>query len=536
MWLDALDTVNEPFKKLTPIKSRECPMMREAMLACGARHLNFKNPAEHPESTVLHHYGQALRRLLVDMNRGNNGITSNSSGGLLSHHAPIDHRRHSTSSPRVTEDQAITAVLLNVYDVMSAHSSRTDVTASSGTADSTATPAVHPGHQRTAYEASARHLIEQVGWNARTPGIGGACFWNNIGFEVLSCLHFNISITRKPEIWGLVEPQHGIVSHSDARGRPQSAGEGGEEIWPYTTQSSTARIVRGPANIPFLDWSKDEGDERPGLECLWARRQLFLLAKLNDYRVDFVQNLHILRDRPDFPGSSFEWSRMASRLSRRWQKLWDLNELWCQNRPRTMAPTWTIRVQDLRPAPNTMRSNFPQTKYAGRTATVAALFHQMAKLLLSQHNPAVVVNEGTAEGERLLNAMDQEETNSALMICSITAHTRDAGVASIAIQPLHHAAETLGDPAKQNEVLAIFDRISRTIGWRIDNIITELMQLWQMTPSQPTLPMPTTRTPMIPITSALADLSMTLPPLQQRDRNSPRSLGGPPLAFFKLPR
>jgi len=258
-----------------------------------------------------------------------------------------------------------------------------------------------------------------------------------------------------------------------------------------------------------------------------------LLAKLCDYRVDFTQNAHALRNPPQHSGPFSEWSRMASNISDRWRRLWDLNELWRQNRPRSMAQMGMVRVEDLRPAPGTTRSAFPKTTFPSRTAVVAALFYYTTKLILSKCNPIVILEEGTEAGERLMKEMDEEEVVAALTICSITAHTQDRGVASVAIQALHHAAETLDNPAEQNEVLAIFERISRTAGWRIDYIIAELMQRWNRTPSQLTMPMPTTSTPLIPVTAALAGLSMTLPPLNPGAAASPPSLGSSP-AFFKL--
>jgi hypothetical protein len=192
-----------------------------------------------------------------------------------------------------------------------------------------------------------------------------------------------------------------------------------------------------------------------------------------------------------------------------------------------------VRVENLRPAPNTPRSNFPEIAFGGRTAVVAALFYYTTKLVLARHNPNVILQHDS-EGERLFHAMEAQENHAAMTICSITAHTRDPGVASIAIQSLHLASESLSEPAQHTEVLAIFDRISRTIGWRIDSILTELMVRWNRVPSQPSVPMPTTSTPLIPVTTALAGLSMTLPPLQQRDANSPPSLGGSTPSFYKV--
>ncbi|EHK98736.1 hypothetical protein M7I_5486 [Glarea lozoyensis 74030] len=75
---------------------------------------------------------------------------------------------------------ATTAVILNVYEIMSERAM-----------------------QRMNHIAGARALIKECGWNARSTGIGQACFWLNVGMELLSCLHFNWKLAWEPDQWGV---------------------------------------------------------------------------------------------------------------------------------------------------------------------------------------------------------------------------------------------------------------------------------------------------------------------------------------------
>lgn len=53
-----------------------------------------------------------------------------------------------------------------------------------------------------------------------------------------------------------------------------------------------------------------------------------------------------------------------------------------------------------------------------------------------------------------------------------------SGVASVALRSLHTVAVCLTDRAEQDEVLAIFDKIRKETGWRIDFIYADLRKNW----------------------------------------------------------
>jgi hypothetical protein len=113
--------------------------------------LTLVNPAYH-EDKALHYYDTATRGLLKSLQNPN----------------------------RDTVICATTAVILNVYEIMSERAL-----------------------QRMNHIAGARALIKECGWSARSTGIGAACFWLNVGMELLSCLHFNWQVAWEPDDWGV---------------------------------------------------------------------------------------------------------------------------------------------------------------------------------------------------------------------------------------------------------------------------------------------------------------------------------------------
>jgi hypothetical protein len=85
-----------------------------------------------------------------------------------------------------------------------------------------------------------------------------------------------------------------------------------------------------------------------------------------------------------------------------------------------------------------------------------------------------------------LNPRDSEENREAQIhhahqVCGIVAHTKDHGVASVAIRSLTIASSVLTDQAEQKEVLAILDRIHRDTGWKLGTVLGELKKAWGWT-------------------------------------------------------
>ena len=112
-------------------------MLLNAFLACGVRHLTLVNPAAYSEEKALNYYDKASRYLL----------------------------RALQNPERDSVICATTAVILNVYEIMT-----------------------EKALPRMNHIAGARALIKECGWDARSSGIGAACFWLNVGMELLSNL------------------------------------------------------------------------------------------------------------------------------------------------------------------------------------------------------------------------------------------------------------------------------------------------------------------------------------------------------------
>lgn len=165
-------------------------MLLKAFMACGARHLALVNPS-YDEEKPLHYYEAASRDLLT----------------------------HLQDPDRDSVLCATTAVILNVYEVMCAS-------------------AMH----RMNHIAGARALIKECRWDARSVGLGRACFWLNVGMELLSCLHFNWTLAWDPDTWGVnldLQPS-------------QSTFAGDEDSWTYRIVYICAKIANFRSSIPHF--------------------------------------------------------------------------------------------------------------------------------------------------------------------------------------------------------------------------------------------------------------------------------------------
>lgn len=243
IWMDSMDQMKH-FSRLLPFHSLSEPMLLNAFLACGARHLTLVNPVYH-EDKALYYYDTATTQLL----------------------------RSLQNPDRDTVCCATTAVILNVYEIMS-----------------------EKAMQRMNHIAGARALIKECGWNAQSTGIGAACFWLNVGMELLSCLHFNWQVAWEPDAWGL-----------------------------------------------DLDFSRET---EAGREEVWAHRMLYIVGKIANFRASI----------PRFQEASphDEQTRLRSRYAE-WQKYRGLCESWDNAIPRTMQP-----MAYLYPSQTSSKSSFPE--------------------------------------------------------------------------------------------------------------------------------------------------------------------------------
>lgn len=223
LWMDSMDSnkhvcspicgashqflIGSQFTRILPFHALNEPMLLNAFLACGARHLHLVNPS-YSEDRALHYYNAASRDLLALLQNPNRDVVL----------------------------CATTAVVLNVYEVM-------------------CESAMH----RMNHIAGARALIKECRWNARTPGIGGACFWLNVGMELLSCLHFNWQMAWDPDTWGIdmnmeLSPTGNLV--------------GDEELWTHRMVYICAKIANFRATIPqFQSLDRNAQEMRLNQRC-----------------------------------------------------------------------------------------------------------------------------------------------------------------------------------------------------------------------------------------------------------------------------
>ncbi|KAK2624540.1 hypothetical protein QTJ16_006490 [Diplocarpon rosae] len=270
LWMDSMDA-EKHFSRILPFHALTEPMLLNAFLACGARHLTLVNPMYH-EDKALFYYDTATTQLL----------------------------RSLQNPERDTVCCATTAVILNVYEIMSERAM-----------------------QRMNHIAGARALIKECGWNARSQGIGAACFWLNVGMELLSCLHFNWQVAWEPDQWGV-----------DMNLQPET------------------------------EFGKEE---------VWVHRMLYIVGKIANFRASI----------PRFQEASphDEQLRLRSRFAE-WEKLKGLCDSWNLNVPRTMQPMGYLQASQ-----TSSKSAFPEVWLIKRATIVGRLFYHTAMCLLAQINP-----------------------------------------------------------------------------------------------------------------------------------------------------
>lgn len=228
-------------------------MLLQAVMACAARHLSRVN-ASYGEEQALHFHDTAYKELL-----------------------------HSLQDP--TRDSALcatTAVILSVYEAMCSGS----VVFMYG----------------MDHIAGARALIKECHWDAKTPGLGGACFWLNVGMELLDCLHSKWITSWDPDLWGVDMNMH--------QARPSIAGK----------------------------------------EEMWAHRMVYICAKVANFRSSSLQF------------QADERLSQEPELGHQYQE-WCIYNEWC-NQWAQLAPRSMMPLAYLQPWQANTKSAFPQIWYA----------------------------------------------------------------------------------------------------------------------------------------------------------------------------
>ncbi|KAK3306473.1 uncharacterized protein B0T15DRAFT_393431 [Chaetomium strumarium] len=384
-WMDALDK-DKHFATTVPYLALKLPMLLNAMLACGAKHLALIGAQDGEKAD--YYYDMATTQLM----------------------------RSQQSRDRDLTECALTAVVLNAYDIMGDRL-----------------------NHRLGHIASTRALIRGCGWDASSAGLGAACFWVNVGMEVLSCISFGWPTAWDPDQWGL-DLEFAILG-GVSRSRSRSVATS-DDIW-------SVQVENGGARHPTVE----NNPEQLGDEELWVHRIFYILAKVANFRANAPQFQE--------PSPHDEQVRLQNRFAE-WRRLQNMCNAWNLNCPRSMRP------YGYSPGPSP-KSLFPNVWLIKPSAKLGRAFYHTAMCLLAQINP--------------LDPRDSRENRAAQLhhahhVCGIVAHTRDRVVMSIAIRSLAVAGAALADRREQSEVLGILQRIGSETGWRLGRIAAELKSAW----------------------------------------------------------
>jgi len=269
IWMDSFDH-HKHFSRIVPYHALKSPMLLNALLACGVKHLMLTNKS-YDENKVLIYYDTATTQLL----------------------------RSLQNPDRNMAECATTAAVLNVYEIMS-----------------------ESPQARMSHIAGARALIRECNWNARSTGIGAACFWLNIGMEVLSCLAFNWQTAWDPDQWGL-----DVSFITGATTTTTTTGESDNSQGGAPNRDGGAGLDDDDDNDEIHNMRSHVGGG--GEDEAWVHRIFYIVARIANFRARI----------PRFqePSPHDEQVRLQSRFAE-WKRLKAMSDRWNDNCPRPMRP------------------------------------------------------------------------------------------------------------------------------------------------------------------------------------------------------
>ncbi|KAH7324985.1 hypothetical protein B0I35DRAFT_173183 [Stachybotrys elegans] len=267
-----LMTQDKLFTYMIPNYALNSTVLLNALLACGARQLSFKAPEL--KEKAGHYYNTAVRTLF----------------------------RKGGAAGQDLSERAIASVILYAYEVMWTRSL------------DYVNDANAPGE-----------LLRKCGWNSRSRGTAGACFWLNNWVQVLKCLAF----------------------------RSQVGGS-------------------GPC-----DWLDGEelgaGETVYGQEDGWVRRMLSILAAVANFRASVHAASGGLKSR--------DMSAVGERLVE-WQGLKRLCDDWHETCPKSMHPLVHLHASQAG-----LPTCFPSPWFPSSGAILGRLFYHTAQCILAQTYP-----------------------------------------------------------------------------------------------------------------------------------------------------
>ncbi|KAJ5939268.1 hypothetical protein N7466_002402 [Penicillium verhagenii] len=269
-WIDSMDSMRH-FTQILPLHAIDEPLLLKALVACGARHASLADPS-YGEEKVSHYYDAANQGLL---------------------HSLQDPDRDSVLCATV-------ALLLSIYEMMSSQ-------------------------PLTKHTSGSRALVRECGWTAKTPSLGGSCFWVSVSMEVLHCLNYTCPLSWNPDTWG-------VDMHMD-------------QVQPF--------------------W---KGDDQ------WLHRIIYICAKIVNFRVS-TQYLQTLND----PSSQ---NTQIHNAVQEWNHYNAWCEQWINSTPRSMKP-----ISSLQPWQTESASTFPKIWLLKRPATISQYFYHVACIVLARAHP-----------------------------------------------------------------------------------------------------------------------------------------------------
>jgi hypothetical protein len=111
-------------------------------------------------------------------------------------------------------------------------------------------------------------------------------------------------------------------------------------------------------------------------------------------------------------------------------------------------------------------------------ANVGQIYYHTAMCLLAQMHPRISPKSKKSKAIRTQARKHSDE------LCGILIHTKDKAVFSVTLRCLYVAAATLQVRAKQEEIMALLDKVRRECGWKGTDLKKELQKTWGWSPAE----------------------------------------------------
>ncbi|CRL29285.1 Fungal transcriptional regulatory protein, N-terminal [Penicillium camemberti] len=198
-----------------------------------------------------------------------------------------------------------------------------------------------------------------------------------------------------------------------------------------------------------------------GNQDLWHHRILYIFARVMTFQTS-SRSSHGLSD---------DSARAIQPNDQEWITHNRWCEQWAKYIPRSLVP-----LGHLQPWQTSSNSVFPEIWLANRSAIVSRLFYHASRILLAKSHPF------QSEFDENMRKMQRSHAHE---MCGLIAHTTDQGVADISLCFLVLAAECLDTREAQEEVLGIFDTITKVTGSSAEPIKNDLKQIWSWADAHP---------------------------------------------------